>query len=108
MTYCFFKISTKPALVRSLPCTAVLKSSMTSGGIKRFGGFGGLAAAELSSLGPRAFGLFAGSAVLGNKRFVRLRVWSGIRGGSMEIFNDCGRDVSIDLNSLWGCQYAVE
>lgn len=37
--YLFLSISTRASLVRSLPCTASLNSSISSGGTKRFGGF---------------------------------------------------------------------
>ena len=40
--YCFFKISMRPAFVRSLPLTARLKSSITSGATVRFDGLEGL------------------------------------------------------------------
>ena len=40
--YCFFKISIRPAFVRSLPSTARLKSSITSGATVRFEGLEGL------------------------------------------------------------------
>lgn len=40
--YCFFKISIRPAFVRSLPLTARLKSSITSGATVRFDGLEGL------------------------------------------------------------------
>ncbi len=36
--YCFFKISIRPAFVKSLPLTARLKSSITSGATMRFDG----------------------------------------------------------------------
>lgn len=36
--YCFFKISIRPAFVKSLPTTARLKSSITSGATMRFDG----------------------------------------------------------------------
>ena len=81
---------------------------MTSGGIKRFGGFGDLTDAKLSSPGLDAFELLVGTVRFGNKTLVRLMELSGIRGGFMEACNDFEGDRSRDLVALVERQYAVE
>ena len=75
--YCFFKTSRRPTLVRSLPCTALLKSSISSGGRRRGGGFDGLVVDEGSK--GRSFEV----AGAGRMVFCRLTGLSGMRGGSM-------------------------
>ncbi len=81
---------------------------MTSGGIKRFGGLGGLAVAEMSSPGLGIFRPLAGTVRLGNKTLVRLMELRGIRGGFMEACEDFEGDRPRDLVTLVECQYAVE
>lgn len=72
-TYCFFKISISPALVRSLPCTAVKKAEKSSGGIKRLGANLGAASVEGWPALWNVCGLSSMSAALRGRRI--LLVW---------------------------------
>ena len=103
-TYCFFKISTKPALVRSFPCTAFLKSFMSSGDIKRVGGLEDLDVAVPSFQSPCVFELSVGVARLGYKILVRLTLLRGIRGGSMDACSDFEGEECRDLAAVFECQ----
>ena len=108
MTYCFFKISTKPALVRSFPCTTILKSPMTSGGIKRFGAFVRFIVVEPSLLELTPLVSLMIVLAFGNKMLVQLTLLSGIRGGSMDACSDFEGEAFSDLTVFLEGQYAVE
>ena len=84
MTYCFFKTSTSPNLVRSLPFTAALNPSRRSGAIYRLIWACLTALAGVAMLDGVEFGFVPSRGkALGSWRFKRLLALRGMRGGSM-------------------------
>lgn len=103
--YCCFRTSTKPSFVSSLPSTALLNSSRSSGGIGRLGPFGAL-------LGPVASDDFDTltpvTATAGLSRmFWQLIGFNGIRGGSISVPFTC-EDAFTGVVEALGFQYDVE
>ena len=102
---CFFKISIKPVLVRSLPWIASLKSSISSGATIFFGGFGGLAgvagvAAEREGWALEFEGVERAVGVL-----LGWMTWSDSRGGFMMVGGECEM---VEVGRVRVGQYAVE
>ena len=82
-THCFFKTSTKPVLVRSLPETTFLKASKMSTPIRRFGALEGLPGIDVSVPTTDNFGTC--KVGVDFKLFERLILVSGMRGGSIGV-----------------------
>lgn len=106
-THCFLRISTRAALVRSLPVTASSKAANNSDAMR----FEGLGPWEIAASGMGIFGPSSGEGLVEVgllESFSRPIVWSGRRGGSIDLWT--GRPLGTISNSLvsLGCQYAVE